>query len=186
MGKSLGDKRNEISPEQIEEITQLYLGNKPNGRVKIFNNTDFAYRKVQVDRPLRLNFQMSAERLTLLYKDTAFRNLAISKKKNAKEHEKEEQAGIAEQEHIKKILKTIGTKLFKDWKLFGTEVDKVFEKEDYKIKAPIKKAIFKALSEKDENAEIVLDADGKPESDNELRDHEYIPYKRKHQKVFRS
>lgn len=184
MGKSLGDKRNEISPEQIEEITQLYLGNKPNGRVKIFNNTDFAYRKVQVDRPLRLNFQVSAERLTLLYEQTAFRNLAISKKKNAKEHEKEEQAGIAEQEHIKKILKTIGTKLFKDWKLFGTEVDKVFEKEDYKIKAPIKKAIFKALSEKDENAEIVLDADGKPESDNELRDHEYIPYKESIKKYF--
>ena len=63
-------------------------------------------------------------------------------------------------------------------------MDKVFEKKDYKIKAPIKKAIFKALSEKDENAEIVLDADGKPESDNELRDHEYIPYKESIKKYF--
>lgn len=81
MGKSLGDKRNEISPEQIEEITQLYLGNKPNGRVKIFRNTDFAYRKVQVDRPLRLNFQVSPERLALLPEQTAFKNLAVSKKK---------------------------------------------------------------------------------------------------------
>jgi type I restriction enzyme M protein len=98
MGKSLGDKRNEISPEHIEEITQLYLGNKPNGRVKIFKNTDFAYRKVQVDRPLRLNFQVSPERLELLVEQTAFKNLAVSKKKKTEEREKEEQAGIAEQE----------------------------------------------------------------------------------------
>jgi len=184
MGKSLGDKRNEISPEQIEEITRLYLGNKANGRVKIFKNTDFAYRKVQIDRPLRLNFQASEERIARLHQQTAFVNLAISKKKNLKEREKEEQAGIEEQNRIKKALQTIGTKVFKDWKLFETELLKAFEKAEYKAKAPIKKAIFNALSEKDETAEIVCDDDGNPIADSELRDHEYIPYEENIQKYF--
>ena len=176
MGKSLGDKRNEISPEQIEEITQLYLGNKANGRVKLFKNTDFAYRKVQVDRPLRLNFQASKERISRLDEQTAFKNLAISKKKASKEREKEEQAGKDEQATIKQTVLTIGEKIFKDWKLIEAEIEKAFEKTDYKLKAPIKKALFNALSEKDETAEIVCDSDGKPMPDPELRDHEYIPY----------
>jgi type I restriction enzyme M protein len=176
MSKSLGDKRNEISPEQIEEITDLYLGNKPNGRVKIFKNTDFAYRKVQIDRPLRLNFQASAERISQLDEQTAFKNLAVSKKKDMKEREKKELEGITEQERIRQILSTIGDKVYKDWKMFEPVLEEAFSKADYKLKAPLKKAIFNALSEKDETAEIVYDTNGKPLPDSELRDHEYIPY----------
>jgi len=81
MSKSLGDKRHEISKDQIREITDLYLGNKENGRVKIFGSTDFAFRKVQVDRPLRLNFQASEERIKRLLEQTAFANLCKSSKK---------------------------------------------------------------------------------------------------------
>lgn len=176
MGKSLGNKRNEISVEQIEEITGLYLGNKPNGRVKLFKNTDFAYRKVQVDRPLRLNFRASQERISRLDEQTAFKNLALSKKKTSKEREKDEQAGREEQETIKKTVLTIGDKIYKDWKLFEAEIDKAFAGSEYRLKAPVKKAIFTALSEKDENADIVCDSDGKTMPDSELRDHEYIPY----------
>ena len=184
MGKSLGDKRNEISLEQIEEITQLYLGNKPNGRVKIFKNTDFAYRKVQVDRPLRLNFQASDERVSKLDEQTAFKNLSVSKKKSPKERSSEEKAGSEEQEKIRKTVLTIGTKVYKDWKLFEAEIDKVFAKINYKLKAPIKKALFNALSERDETAEIVYDTDSKTISDPELRDHEYIPYEEDIQNYF--
>jgi len=184
MGKSLGDKRNEISPEQIEEIASLYLGNAANGRVKIFKNTDFAYRKVQVERPLRLNFQASDARIARLHEQSAFKNLAISKKKALKEKEKEEQAGQAEQMRIKSILGTIGDSLYQDWRLFEVEIDKAFVKSGYKLKAPIRKAIFNALSEKDETAEIVRDANGDPMPDPELRDHEYIPYEEAIQAYF--
>lgn len=176
MSKSLGDKRNEISPDQIEEITNLYLGNIANGRVKIFKNTDFAYRKVQIERPLRLNFQITPERIARLYEQTAFKNLAISKKKTPKEREKDEQEGIKEQEKIKQVLLSIGNELYKSWKDFETILDTAFSKADYKLKAPIKKALFTALSERDETADIVYDTDGTPMPDPELRDHEYIPY----------
>ncbi len=43
------------------------------------------------------------------------------------------------------------------------------------IKAPAKKAIMSALSERDEGAEVCRDKDGKPEADSDLRDHEIVP-----------
>jgi len=81
MRKSLGDKRREISDAQIKEIVDIYLGNHENGRVKVFDTTDFGYRKITVERPLRLNFQASEERLGRLHEQTAFVALAQSKKK---------------------------------------------------------------------------------------------------------
>jgi len=44
------------------------------------------------------------------------------------------------------------------------------------MKAPIKKAILDALSERSEDADVCLDASGKPEADSELRDHENVPW----------
>ena len=54
MKKSLGQKRKEISDKQIEEIRDLYISAKDGGKVKIFDNEDFGYRKITIDRPLRM------------------------------------------------------------------------------------------------------------------------------------
>ena len=54
MRKSLGDKRKEISPEQINEITRLYGEFTESERVKIFPNESFGYQRITVERPLRL------------------------------------------------------------------------------------------------------------------------------------
>jgi type I restriction enzyme M protein len=53
MSKSLGDKRNELSDEHIAEITKIYGSFEENNYSKIFDNTDFGYAKVTVERPLR-------------------------------------------------------------------------------------------------------------------------------------
>jgi type I restriction enzyme M protein len=53
MSKSLGNKRNEISNKQIAEITKIYGDFKPNEYSKIFNNKEFGYAKVTVERPER-------------------------------------------------------------------------------------------------------------------------------------
>lgn len=176
MGKSLGDKRNEIAPRQIEEITSLYLGNTRNGRAKIFKNTDFAYRKVQIERPLRVNVEVNDERIARLEEQTAFKNLAISKKKKPEEREKEVRAGAAAQERLKTLLKTIGNMRFTDWSIFEAELERVLQQAGEKLNAPLKKAIFNALTEKDENAAMVRDSKGQPQPDPELRDYEYVPY----------
>ncbi|WPV00587.1 class I SAM-dependent DNA methyltransferase [Mucilaginibacter sp. cycad4] len=53
MSKSLGDKRNELSPDHITEITKVYGEFLPTEISKIFDNRDFGYSKVTVERPER-------------------------------------------------------------------------------------------------------------------------------------
>lgn len=52
MKRSLGNKRNEISPAQIDEITRMYCDFQEGPRCKIFDNTDFGYTRITVERPL--------------------------------------------------------------------------------------------------------------------------------------
>ncbi len=53
MSKSLGNKRNEISNEQIINITQIYDTFKEGEYTKIFDNDDFGYWQVTIERPLK-------------------------------------------------------------------------------------------------------------------------------------
>ncbi|SFZ94433.1 type I restriction enzyme M protein [Flaviramulus basaltis] len=55
MSKSLGDKRNELSDDHIKDITSLYGDFKESEHSKIFDNEDFGYSKVTVERPTRKN-----------------------------------------------------------------------------------------------------------------------------------
>ena len=77
----MGSKRNEITEEQINEIVRLYGDAQPNECVKIFDNEDFGYTKITVERPLRLNFQVNEERLAHVVEGKGFANLATSNKK---------------------------------------------------------------------------------------------------------
>jgi len=61
MRKSLGSKRNEISEADIAEITRLYGEFKENEYCRIFANQEFGYLKVTIERPLRLNFQITGK-----------------------------------------------------------------------------------------------------------------------------
>lgn len=51
MRKSLGNKRNYITDEQIEDITNIYTSFTEGENCRIFDNEDFGYTKVTVERP---------------------------------------------------------------------------------------------------------------------------------------
>jgi type I restriction enzyme M protein len=171
MRKSLGNKRREMAAEDLKHATELYREFKAGEHSKIFTNTDFGYRKITVERPLRLNFQVSAERLARLKDQSGFANLVVSKKKDAKAKKAEEAEGRKQQEEILNELKKLPVILFKDRSLFEVELNKL----DLTMSAPIKKAILVALSERDETAEICRDRNGDPEPDPDLRDTENVP-----------
>jgi len=61
MRKSLGNKRNEIPKEQIDQIVRLYGEFEEEKRVKLFRNQEFGYRQITVERPLRLRYEASEE-----------------------------------------------------------------------------------------------------------------------------
>ena len=175
MRKSLGDKRREIQPEKASEILSIHRGFAEGEHSKVFPATYFGYRKITVERPLRLNFQASAERIARLETEPAFRNLAVSKKKaGTTAAADEEAAGRAEQEAIRSMLKALPDKLSKDRAKFVLALDGAAARAGLKLAAPIRKAILAALGEHDETAEICLDAQGNPEPDPELRDYENV------------
>ncbi len=171
MRKSLGNKRREMAADDLKHATELYRDFKAGEHSKIFANTDFGYRKITVERPLRLNFQANAERIEHLKDQSAFANLAVSKKKDAKAKKAEEAEGKKQQEEILNELKKLPSLLFKDRSLFEEQLNKL----DLTVSAPIKKAILAALSERDETAEICRDKNGDPEPDPDLRDTENVP-----------
>ncbi|MEX2284169.1 MAG: N-6 DNA methylase [Gemmatimonadota bacterium] len=174
MRKSLGDKRREIPPEKAEEIVQLLRSFQDTEHSKIFSATHFGYRKITVERPLRLNFQASPERIARLESEKAFQGLAQSKKKG-EAAALEIEAGLAQQEAIRGFLRSLPDTLYKDRGEFRLMFDKSARKAGIKLAAPVGKAVLSALSDRDETAAICRDSDANPEPDPELRDTETVP-----------
>lgn len=69
MRKSLGSKRKYLSDEQIAEIAKLHEAFEEGPNSKIFATTDFGYRRITVERPLRLRFSVTPDKLAA-YRDT--------------------------------------------------------------------------------------------------------------------
>ena len=191
MKKSLNNKRNEITEEQIRHLTRVYGGYQDGETAevsidsareirvvsRILENREFGFLKVIVERPLRMNFEAVPERIARLENQTAFVNLAKSKKsKDATTAKREIEEGQKRQETIRTILTTLQRNgRYMDRSVFEVDLMKVAKSAEVKIYSPIKKAIFKAIGERDQNAEICRNSKGQPEPDIELRDTEKIP-----------
>ncbi len=175
MRKSLGDKRREISDHQAAEIVALVEAYEESERSKIFPTTHFGYRKIRVERPLRLNFQASAERIARLDDERAFQNLAKSKKRDQEKRATEEAAGRDEQDAIRAVLAEMDDTLYRSRKELRKALKRALEGTGVKLSAPMRKAVESALSERSEEGEICRDKEGHPEPDPDLRDHESVP-----------
>ena len=188
MRKSLGDKRREVPLERSQDILRI-LSNFKDGETRkvtkdakqedvvvsrVFPTTHFGFRKITVERPLRLNFQASAERIARLEEEKGFQALAQSKKKGAA-GAKEQAEGRALQEALRKLVRGLPGSLVKDRDDFERLLDAASKKAGLKVPAPARKAILSALSERDETAASCRDEDGNPEPDPELRDTESVP-----------
>ena len=209
MPKSLGKKRNKLGdpadrptePDQIGEITRIF-GNLEDGETrsfreedpitkepiqkvrvvsKIFDNADFGFQKITLERPLRLNFQATPERIARLDAERGFTNLATSKKKLEKARLAEIEVGQNRQDEIRGLLRKFaeihGETLYRDRKAFLIDLRKMDRAASVGLKAPELKAVLGALGERDETAEICRDKHGNPEPDPELRDTESVPLK---------
>lgn len=132
MRKSLGNKRHMIPEESIVNIIGAYKEFNENENVKIFDNEDFGYTKITVERPMQLNYQVTPERLENLYSYAQFKKLAESKSKDLEIKMQEEKIGREQQELIKYALLTIGDELYTDWDSFEVKVKKALEDFDLK------------------------------------------------------
>ena len=188
MPRSLGDKRRQIPPEKARDILEI-LGAYRDGDTRrivtdgreettvvshIFSTAHFGFRKITVERPLRLNFQATAERIARLEDERGFQNLAKSKKRGDAANQ-EEARGRRLQESLREMLNALPETVVRDRKRFEDILDDAAKCAEIKLPAPVQKAILNALAERDETAAICTDKDGRPEPDPELRDTERVP-----------
>jgi len=174
MRKSLGSKRRKIPKGARREIVRIYH-QMLNGEgsedwsdySKIFDRTDFGYREIRVERPLRLNFQASEARIERLNAEKPFQKLT-----------QEEKTEILE------AIAQLPDTLFLNRDIFDKYLSKALKAGDLKLNASTRKSIFSALSERDEQADICTDNKGNPEPDTELRDHELVPLNEDWQEYF--
>ncbi len=188
MRRSLGDKRREIPPEKADEVLKLLRGFQDGETRKVsedgeeedkivsrvFPTTRFGYRRITVERPLRINFQANAERIGRLSEQTGFQNLARSKKRGDA-GARAEAEGRALQQAILAMLETLPDILYKEREAFQAELAQAATSAGIRLAAPVQKAILAALGERDETAAICRGKNGAPEPDPELRDTERVP-----------
>ena len=159
MRKSLGNKRHEIDTESQKKIFDLYNSFEENENSKIFNTIDFAYRQIQIERPLRLNFSVTEEKIKKIQEETFFLK--------------------ASQEDRNKMLGALSqlekNKIYNNRDSFETDLIVYFLQGMFLSKGFREKVIM-FFSEKNEKAQVVMDKDGNLEADSELRDHENVPY----------
>jgi type I restriction enzyme M protein len=211
MKKSLGDKRKRIgdgtdgSPNHIEVLAKLYGDfahdvrqtvaqiqtnvdpkrdqTKTLSVSKIFDNRDFGYLKITVERPLRLNFAVTDDRIARFKKTKIFSELAISRKrKDKKKIIEEELTGMAAQTAILEVLEGMkpafnAGQLVKDRGIFEEQLVGAFVEADITLDGSLRSTLLApgSLGERDPSAEICRDKKGTPESDPELRDTENVP-----------
>lgn len=154
--KNLGDKNCELDSNIRKQIIDLYLAftDADERYSKVFDNEEFGYWSVGIVRPLRLAVEISNDNLELLKK------------------EKDDQLN----ELMLKAQKELGSTPLMDFNAVMKKLNALATKENIRLTAKRLKAIRTYFTTVNENAEPVLDKDGKPEIDKNLSDTEQIPF----------
>ena len=158
MRKSLGSKRQYITEDQINELVRLYGSFEETAQSKIFPIDAFGYRRITVERPLRLNFQTSPERIAKVQDEKALQKL-----------------DDATQQALHTALQAMDASvLHRNREQFTKLLKKTLTAHSVSLSAPELKALLSALSERDPEADICM-TKGQPEADPGLRDNENVP-----------
>ena len=164
--RNLGQKNCEMSASDRDEIMELYLDFEETPESKILDNEDFGYRKVTVERPLRVTTQVTPERMAR-FRETA----------DPKMHP------LADA-----MLELFSPEPQRDFNQVRKRFASYLKKADLKLRAPDEKLVWSVFAEKDAVAEPVAKRvrGGVPdyEPDPDLRDTESIPLKESVQDYF--
>lgn len=184
--KALGNKRNEITPDDRAQITRLYADFKENELCKIYDNTEFIYKEYSVMQPLQRSYAITPQRiddmlqegtLNSLYDEAAVLELEELPNPTAKDTKKlaQYQAGKPVFENIVNTLQAnVSEQVFKSPDAFIKHVSALLGPitTDKKL---IEK-IAKGLSVMDKNAEVQKDKKGNILYDKETKDTEIVKW----------
>lgn len=158
--KNLGKKNCKLADEHIQQIVEIYLNFEETEHSKIFDNEDFGYNQITVERPLRLRLQITPERMARFKwatEDVRLKSLADE------------------------LEAFFGTEPHTDFNEARRRFEEHLAAQDIKTKGKELQTVYAAFTERDEAAEPVIkrQVDGEVfyEPDPELRDFENVPLK---------
>ncbi len=155
MRKSLGSKRRYLTEEHIAEIARRLDAGEEGESSRLFDTTDFGYRRITVERPLQLAFHPKDPlRLTALQADTGWAKLAAERRQALRDA----LAGLPDQ----------------PWPSRTAFFKAVAQRLGDGLAAPEKKLLQNHLGEHDPEAEVCK-VKGAVEPDPDLRDYENVP-----------
>lgn len=169
--KSVGSKRNELSPKAITDIAEIYEAFEESKLSKIFANEDFFYRTITVERPLKLNYAFTADRVERVFATSQVRRLKDSEQSALREALDRAVLNWAER----------ATELASDSAVsmnrveFNKQLHNLLNDSEVILKPTVLRAILDALSESDEDGELVFKGKS-PAADTKLRDTENVPW----------
>lgn len=184
--KSLGNKRNEITPEDRAAITKLYADFKENEYCQIYDNTEFIYREYTVMQPLQRSYAITEERidtmiscgsLSALYDETKVYELEnadelTGKDKNKLENYKKNKPIY---DAVIDILKSnISSDIYKNPESFKPVITKLLA--NTSIDGKTIEKIIKGLSVIDKTADIQKDKKDNIIYDTDTKDSEIVPW----------
>ncbi|MPZ54629.1 MAG: hypothetical protein GEU79_18205 [Acidimicrobiia bacterium] len=166
MRQSLGDKRNELSEENIAEIVRAYTGFETDTkRSKVFDNDHFGFHRITVERPLRRRWEVNDETLERLETDNRYRKLAEAKKA-AKQQEARQ---------IRDIIASLRGRSFDDFDKLWDEVKPTLKEAGISATKSRQTMFMDVIGIPDPEATPVVDKASEPIPDSDLRDHEHVP-----------
>lgn len=189
MRKSLGEKRKEISADQVEEITRLYAEFSESDRVKIFPNEAFGYMRITVERPLRLRWEVSDNTVAALTSSKAYERICGSGWGDLAADEIPEVfsriaslVGGQTFETAAELETALAQATIKTWDEMGWDMSNVKAAigagawaKALELKPAQVKGLFDVFAVRDDIAPTVTNKNGSPEPDPELRDNENVP-----------
>lgn len=187
--RGLGDKKNEISPEDRAIITRIYSEFRESDICKIFSNEDFLYREYTVMQPLQRSYSITEESIRRMVQSgalsTIYDAVKVAEFEDAEElsgkDQKKLEAFIENKPVYDLILQTLTMNISEVKYTSPTKFIPVLTS----VLSPIttdKKLIERiasGLSEMDKTAEIQRDRKGNILYDKESKDTEKVPYTEK-------
>ncbi|MGC9369291.1 MAG: N-6 DNA methylase [Paracoccaceae bacterium] len=172
MDKSLNNKRHRITDDQIADLTRIYgnyrdgeqaevVVNKKTGEKetrtvsRIFKNHEFGFLRIVVERPLRMNFQTTPERIARL------------------DQLDPDKHPVADMRAVVEAMDA--DRLYMDLAEFDADVVAAAADLDIKLGKPVRKTLWMTIGDKDQRAEKCIWVGDRPEPDPELRDTENVP-----------
>lgn len=184
--KNLGNKNCDLSLENQKEILEMYKNFEESEHSKIFDNKDFGYWKVSVQRPLRKKAVVTEETVRHINQKVG-EALALEKinKKNLEELGLKGTQGaikVFKDDNLISLVRVlkdfISDEPYMDFVAFEKEFNKKAKESGFgnnAIKTFEKTGLDELFIETDEKAEIIRDSKGNVKADTSLNDSENIP-----------